>query len=52
MRVRNRSGSGPGTPADEIEDLPGFRMALEFSLGKDQIVVHCDLKHTARGLRQ
>jgi hypothetical protein len=52
MKVRSRSGSGPGTPADEFENLPGFGMALEISLGKDQIVVHGDLKHTARGLRQ
>jgi hypothetical protein len=52
MKVRNRSRSGPGAPANEIENLAGLGMAFEFLLGKDEIAVHCDLKHTAGGLRQ
>jgi hypothetical protein len=52
MKVRNRSRSGPGSPANEIENLAGLGMAFEFLLGKDHVTVDCDLKHTAGGLRQ
>ena len=52
MKVRNRSRSGPGAPANEVENLAGLGMAFEFLLGKDQITVDGDLKHTPGGLRQ
>ncbi len=52
MRVRNRSRSGSDTPADEIENLAGIGVALEIPLGKQQIAIHHDLEHTARGLQQ
>jgi len=52
MKVRNGSRSGPGAPANEIENLAGLGMAFEFLLGKDEITVDCDLKHTTGGLRQ
>jgi hypothetical protein len=34
---------------EQLEDLPGLGMAPERLLGEEQIPVHCDLEHPARG---